>query len=489
MKKLGLLFLLVFITATLQSQPYMNIYIKGGAIKSMELSVVDSMNFVNSYLRVFCNTGTSTLRYNYNNIDSLTFSQEIPTVPKKTFYTQNAWNVGTNNYQLESSQFCVQRMKETDNFAAFWESGFGDNPETCTTSKYRFNLTDLLNEGEKMYAFYRDKLKFVEKGNSLTDDYRMNLYIYYSDEGTVYGGGSDNKIGVMWMTPNRVNTKPYGAMAHELGHSFQYMSAADGNYAFGSGGCIFEMTSQFMLWQYYPTWITFEKYHLDSFMDATYKAFMHADNQYHSPFVLEYWANKHGIDFIGRLWRESKSGEDPVMAYKRITGITQSEFNDEMLDAYRRFITWDMDRIRTVSKAYINQHKSTLVAAGDGWYKIAASNCPQNYGYNGIRLKVPAAGTEVTLNFQGLAGAEGYNAVNVNMAGWRYGFVAYQKNGTRVYGDTFSASEGEAKFTVPANTSYLWLVVVGAPTSHWKHNANNLEQWPYQIKLTGTSLQ
>jgi hypothetical protein len=48
---------------------------------------------------------------------------------------------------------------------------------------------------------------------------------------------------------------------------------------------------------------------------------------------------------------------------------------------------------------------------------------------------------------------------------------------------------------VPENTKFLWLVVSGAPSEHWIHvaqrargrNPENDEQWPYQIKLTGTS--
>lgn len=109
----------------------------------------------------------------------------------------------------------------------------------------------------------------------------------------------------------------FAAVAHELGHSFQAMVAADGNWGFGTtpagsnGQAIWEMTSQYMLWQFYPEWITFENYHLQTFMVNTHKAFMHEDNRYSSPFVLEYWSDKHGIDFIGKLWREAKAGEDP----------------------------------------------------------------------------------------------------------------------------------------------------------------------------------
>lgn len=413
---------------------------------------------------------------------------------KETYFPKAAWNVAEHNdYQNANSQFNVHRMATTKNLVAFWEAGFGSNPGTCADEKYRFPFDDMLKETDKMFVFYRDVLKFVEEGKSYTDKYRMMLYIFYNDDGTIYGGGIDDKIGATWLSPGRLKYAPYGGMAHELGHAFQYMVAADGHWGFtGPGHTIWEMTSQYMLWQYYPEWIEFENYHLVNFMNNTHKAFLHEDNCYSSPFVLEYWSEKHGQDFVGKLWREAQKGEDPVLVYQRMNSISQEQFNDEMFDANRRFITWDMNRVREVSKAYANQHLTQLVAAPNNWYKIAEEKCPQNYGYNGIKLNVPAAGTEVVLSFKGIAGESGYRAIQTDKAGWRYGFVAMKKNGERVYGDMHSNPEAIVKFTVPENCEHLWLVVTGAPTAHWIHEwdnkADNDEQWPYQIKMTGTTI-
>jgi len=108
---------------------------------------------------------------------------------------------------------------------------------------------------------------------------------------------------------------------------------------------------------------------------------------------------------------------------------------------------------------------------------------------------VPKSGTNITVNFEGMAGAEGYNSVNIEKAGWRYGFVAYQKNGNRVYSAVGKNSKGELKFKIPNDTEYLWLVVMGAPTEHWPvtmgrqrtdADAKKEEQWPYQFKLSGS---
>jgi hypothetical protein len=259
-----------------------------------------------------------------------------------------------------------------------------------------------------------------------------------------------------------------------------------------------EMSAQYLLWQVYPEWMTFENYHLVDFMKQTHYAFLHPINMYHSAYVLEYWSGKRGKTFFGELSRASERGEDPVATYKRLNSLTQDQFNDEMFDACRRFITWDMERIREVAKPYANQHQCSLSDVGDGWHRIAAAKCPQNYGYNGIKLKVPAAGTTVVLHFKGIAGAEGFSQVKTDKAGWRYGFLASLKDGKRVYGNVGANAQDAAAFQVPEGTEHLWLVVMGAPTEHWPvamgrgrrsgGSPNAEEQWPYEIRLTGAGL-
>lgn len=421
----------------------------------------------------------------------------IKQAEKELYLPKDAWRVPKDNdYDNDESEFSYQRMAQSENIALFWAREFGDNPADNPDASKRFSVGRILKESERFYDHYVNELEFLTKGNSVTDRYKVLFFVIAGDEGTAFGGGAENKIGILWAPPSRISHSPYGAIAHELGHSFQYLAHADGAWGFSSspegsrGQAIFEMTSQYMLWQVYPEWMTFENYHLVSFMQKTHYAFLHESNQYHSPYVLEYWADKHGKQFIGKLWREAQEGEDPVMAYKRLTGINQKTFNDELFDASRKFITWDIERIEKVAGNYANQHATKLDPAEDGWYRIAASNCPQNYGYNGIKLNTPSAGTEVVLQFQGIAGAEGFRPIQVEKAGWRYGFLAVKEDGTRLYGDLHDDANGSAKFTVPEQTEHLWLVVFGAPTEHWEHltdgKEENDEQWPYQIKLSGT---
>lgn len=417
---------------------------------------------------------------------------------KQVYIPARVWNVPDNNdYTNNESEFSNKRKVETENIVVFWSKEFGDDPMNNPDTVKRFRIEEAMKECERFYNFYVNDLKFVEKGKSVTDQYKVLFYVIGGKGGTAFGGGAENKIGVLWTPAARMNKGPYGALAHELGHSFQYLVHANGAWGFTSapkgsrGQAIFEMTSQYMLWQVYPEWMTFENYHLVDFMKQTHYAFLHEINQYHSPYVLEYWSNKHGIDFMGKLWRQAEKGEDPVAAYKRLTAINQSTFNDEIFDVARRFITWDMPRIEKVGARYANQHTTTLNSIGSNWYRIAATHCPQNYGYNGIPLTVPAAGTTVKLDFKGIAGAEGFRKINTDKAGWRYGFLAVKEDGSRVYGGVYSKKEGRARFKVPAGTKYLWLVVSGAPAEHWEHltdgKDDNDEQWPYQVKLSGAA--
>jgi hypothetical protein len=408
---------------------------------------------------------------------------------KETYIPAEVWRVPDNNdYDNDESEYSHKRKVESENIVIFWAKEFGDDPMQNQDISKRFDVHQALKECERFYNFYVDSLKIVRKGSSLTDKYKVLFYVIGGDEQTAFGGGAENKVGVLWTPAVRMSKAPYGALAHELGHAFQYLASNDNNT--GLHGPIMEMSAQYMLWQVYPEWMTFENYHLVSFMKKTHYAFLHPTNMYHSPYVIEYWSDKHGMDFFGKLIREVNKEEDPVMAYKRITRISQEQFNDEIFDAARRFITWDIKRIEKVAGKYANQHTSELNPVGDGWYRIAETNCLQNYGYNGIRLNTPTAGAKVKLKFKGVAGHQGFSTVNKNIAGWRYGFLAVKKDGVRVYGKAFDDADGKADFKVPTDTEYLWLVVSGAPKEHQEvsDKNENYEQWPYQIKLSGTSL-
>ena len=165
--------------------------------------------------------------------------------------------------QNPDSKWSYHRMAYTDNFVIFWEKGFGNdlsNPPQLEGHDMKVDLLNLTEKLESFYHFFRDTLKFSKPG-SKCDKYRMMVMLNYSLEGTAYGGDYDGEIGALWIAPNRVQDKKLNCIAHELGHSFQAQISCDGE-GEAWGGCgFFEMTSQWMLWQVNPEWITDEKYH------------------------------------------------------------------------------------------------------------------------------------------------------------------------------------------------------------------------------------
>ncbi|MFV0589164.1 DUF6055 domain-containing protein [Bacteroides reticulotermitis] len=396
--------------------------------------------------------------------------------------------------QNPESKWSYHRMVCSDNFVVFWEKGFGNdlaNPPQLEGRSMQVDLANLLEKLESFYVYFRDTLKFAKPG-SKSEQYRMMVMLNYSLEGTAYGGDYDGEIGALWIAPNRIQDQKLNCIAHELGHSFQAQISCD-KQGEAWGGCgFFEMTSQWMLWQVNPEWITDEKYHWDAFMKLTHKAYLHLENIYHSPYVIEYWGMKRGLPFIAELYRQGKRGEDPVMTYKHLTGQTQEQFCDEMFDACCHFINWDFPRVWNATRSYACKYTCKLDSLAGGSYQIAAGNAPENYGFNAIPLSIPAPGKVVEVTFRGLVDAKGTTFVNPDKAGWRYGFVGVTSSGETIYGQMKRGKEGKARFSTPQGKelTHLYLVVMGAPTEHWM-NPNPPEkdaQWPYQIKLTGCKL-
>nr|WP_294780272.1 DUF6055 domain-containing protein [uncultured Flavobacterium sp.] len=417
------------------------------------------------------------------------------TKKKELYIPKKVWMLPENNdFKDSKSDYNFDYMVASENFAIFWHKEYGKNPMSNADETEQFNPQKMLSECERIYDVYVNQLKLVQSGHSLIDKYKILVFVFKGEEKTAFGGGDEDKVGIFWTPAVRVNKEPYGVLAHELGHSFQYLSHADAGK--GPNGAIMEMSAQYMLWQVYSDWMTFENYHLVDYLKGTHYGFLHPYNMYHSPYVIEYWSEKRGKDFFGKLMRNSEIEEDAVLTYKRLNNINQNQFNDEMFDASRRFITWDLPRIEVVAKPYANKHFTKVNQLPDNWYRVDSTNCPQNYGYNGIKLTVPKSGKKLDLNFKGIAGENGFSKAKTEKAGWRYGFVAQLKNGKRVYSETFKKNNGKFSFKVPEDTEYLWLVVMGAPTEHWqrpnrwgeKADKTPDEQWPYEFQLSGAAV-
>ncbi len=427
------------------------------------------------------------------------------------------------------SKWSFVRSKQSTHFIVFWEPGFGMNPNADSVPQaMRVNIDDLLQKAESFYDVNVNKLKFAEvgSGKSNLDKYKMQIYLLYQTEWLATGAGYDDKVGALWVNPG--TCKPVGStIAHEIGHSFQYMVYADllayggitndfkrgFRYGFGGNGgnAFWEQCAQWQSFQSYPA-EAFTSYNFGVYMDNYHRHFVHEWHRYASYWLHYYWAQKHGIDIIGKLWREAVAPEDPLQAYMRINGLTVDQLNAEIYEAATRLVTWDLDAIRTAGSNFIGKFTYKFYTAADGSYQVAYNHCPGTTGFNVIPLNVPAAGTVVTTTFTALqpgsALAPGdpgqysedgttltkstYNSGSLTRSGWRYGYVALLTNGQRVYSDMNRKTSGDVEFTVPSGCERLWFVVTGAPSTYtahaWDEKESNDDQWPYKVKFKGTDL-
>lgn len=468
-----------------------------------ELGPDDTLEFQN--LRYYLVRGDSLRQgFLYSSTDTFLLSD-----PGIGVYRPNY--LRNNDFSDDESQYCWSRSKLSAHFVVFWEKGFSLQP-TQAPSPYTFDPDELLQRAEKVYQVYTTQLGFSQPGNSKTlDSYKIIMLVHYTDTWRATGSGVDNKAGTLDVNPAAAVSVV--TTAHEIGHTFQYIAGCDfgtdhaWRYGFGpngSGGCAWwESCAQWQAFKVYPeqqfttTWTAPWRYaHLN---------LLHEEWRYYNFFVQDYWCQLYGADFIGRMWKESVYPEDPVDTYKRLNNLSQADFCRDMYDYATHAITWDIDALRERGRRYTDRFETSFHNAGDGWWQVDSACCPQNYGFNVIRLRIPEPGTEVRASFKGIAGTSGYRSYQTDKAGWCYGFVAMTADGTRIYADMVNDSEGQANMQIPESTTNLWFVVSGAPKEHFHHpwdmptneagndvhsdaSLANDEQWPYQVRFENTNL-
>lgn len=409
-------------------------------------------------------------------------AQEVQIPAGKAIYIPE--DLRKNDFTKKESQWSYHRMACTENVVVFWEKGFGDDLSKAPDldgHPMKVDLQNLLARLEFFYQTYRDVFKFTLPG-SKADSLRMMVMLNYSLEGTAYGGDYDHTIGALWIAPNRVQDKRLNCIAHEIGHSFQIQIACDGR-GHGMGGGIYEMCSQWMLWQVNPEWTTDENYHWEAFRKLFHKRFLDGENIYHSPYVLEWWSTLHGQTVMGNLFREGRGDEDPAQTYMRMYDMSLDQMADEMYDCYAHLVTFDFPRVRESHKKYACQletpcakiptKKGLCIKPEDGFI-------PGTYGFNVIPLPLE----EMTITFEGL-GQEGKD-------GYRYGVVLVDENQHPTYLPMQTAFKGKLKYAPKADTKKAYLVVVGCPADAYEpytFNPYSKEKqaaprtYPYELKV------
>ncbi len=434
-------------------------------------------------------------------------NSRINVVDKKIYCSSNACGTETQLNQ-STSQWCYERSMQSKHWIIFWEAGYGTSAPASVES--------ILNTADNVFEYYANELKFItiNQGKSKTDNYKMIIRLRYTEDWEASGSGIDNTIGLLTLSRWAYTSREGQTVAHEIGHCFQYQTHCDNNnwngwmYNWGSGNynVFWEMCAQWQAYKFYPN-MQFNNEWLTNTLNGLHKHPLCVDLRYNNYFIQDYFAHKHGIDILGRLWNESRNPEDPLQAYMRLTMNTSlsaaeklDQLNDEMWEYGARMTTFDMDHIRTKGAGTIGKRSQTkLTKDSEGFWSPTTADCIENFGNNAIRLNVPTGGKTIYVDFIGEAGKSGYTTYNVTKAGWKYGFVALQKDGTRIYGDIATADynnpEGSIAFECPANCTYLWLVVSGAPTAYWTRDwidwdgvQGNKEQWPYKVKFYQTNV-
>ncbi len=389
-----------------------------------------------------------------------------------------------NDFCDRESQWSYHRMATTENVVVFWEKGFGDDLSAAPDldgHKMTVDLPNLLARLEYFYQTYRDAMAFTLPG-SKSDSLRMMVMLNYSLEGTAYGGDYDETIGALWIAPNRVQDKRLNCIAHEIGHSFQIQIACDGM-GHGMGGGIYEMCSQWMLWQVNPEWTTDENYHWQAFRKLFHKRFLDGANIYHSPFVLEWWSTLHGLKVMGNLFREGRENEDIAMAYMRMYGLSLDAMADEMFEGYSRLLTFDFPRVKESHRQHACQLE-TPTREADGWTMPDTAFVAGTYGFNVVPLPLRAGKIE----FEGLG--------TPVKDGYRWGVVLVDGNMDATYLPMQRTAKGKVRYAPLADTQRAYLVVMGCPEDEYvpdlfrprrrgQRSPVVVRRYPWRMKVKG----
>lgn len=419
----------------------------------------------------------------------------------KRFYTAQ-WSMG--NVNDPSNVYYVGRTRQSKNWILFWEKGYGEDPKTFTCGNYTIDVDEVLRRADIAFDYYTDVLKYTKRGSSKTDTYKMVIRLRYEpNEWEASGSGVDNIIGLLTLTPWAAPSRNWQTLYHEIGHCFQYQVHCDNGdqngwmYAPGNGnGCAFwEQCAQWQAYKIMPE-EQFTNEWFNGYLSNVHKHILHESPRYNNFFVQDYWTYRHGIEFMGRLWNESRNPEDAVEAYMRITGINTSQFYDEMYDCAARFASWDIPALSKLGAGKVTTRPlPAMTKEADDFWRIDPAVAPENTGHNIIRLNLPKNGGGVTAIFEGLNNEAGFRVKNPTAAEWRFGFVAQLNDGSRVYGTMNKATYDDTRkviyFDCPEDCKRLWFVVSGGSKNYWRQvwddNDANDEQWPYKVKFGNTN--
>ena len=410
------------------------------------------------------------------------------------------------NLYRSDSEFWFGRaqVSPAGNIILFWDKGYDEAGEIkpgdeATDESIRVDVDNVLMKCDKYWDYYKDTMDMmVDYEESYLSKYYMVICLYGTTSWRAEGGGA-GKMGAIW--ESATTCQPCGStIAHELAHAFQYQVYADTKNVGGFMQCGYG-------WDTYANHMSYNLYAAQAYNSANFTVFV----QNHMKHVISYdmlyatywWPftmqDKHGVDAIGRLWKESKSSEDFCKAYIRIfCGGDVATFNRDIYDYAAKCTTWDFDThvynfseamadvekegaLREFGTDYIGKIGWTCEHGADGFNTVGDDEAPEATGFNHIRLNVPAEGGSVSAEFVGLA------TKNAGDAAWTCGYVALTADGVRHYSEPLLVkSSGTVSWSVPAGTEKLWMVVSATPDKYYSNDSG--ARYPFKVRFTGTDI-
>ncbi|MEZ0448736.1 DUF6055 domain-containing protein [Cellulomonas sp. ICMP 17802] len=208
--------------------------------------------------------------------------------------------------------------------------------------------------------------------------------------------------------------------------------------------------------------------------------------------LLQYLAERDGEQLLGGLWREARAGEDPLSAYRRLTGLSQSDLNRRVAEYALRTVAWDFSDRSAIAAAVadldpvlVADRTTPVEAVADdpGHYRVLDGFAPSDYGYTVVRLAVDPGARDLHLRLRGHTDAPD--------AGLSFGFVALG-SGTPRYSPVTESLDQEVQFALRAGEREVYLVVVGTPTRNHPHASTDgfgdVARYPYEFRLSGATV-
>ena len=205
-------------------KPFNSISIKGS----------DSVEVTVSAFKVYTNGSPSTRTYSTlfsNDEANLMFSKDRYLLKPQTYS-------GT-DYQNDKATtgYNFAHHVESEHFAVFWDARYGNNPKNIKhpDNGSIANAYDVLAIAEKCWDSYVTDLGFVVPGTSTTDRLKIQLYIPYQSDWRADAAGDNGQdangtwgfTGIGHFNPWAATARGGHTVAHEVGHTFQYLVSAD----------------------------------------------------------------------------------------------------------------------------------------------------------------------------------------------------------------------------------------------------------------------